>query len=294
MSEHDPGAVTRRLASLLSADELFARLGDPDLVVLDATVVRSPQGTPSVEAGAARWEQSHIPGSRHADLVVGLSDPAARFGFTNPGPQRIAEGLAELGAGPATRLVVYDDEDRSMWATRVWWLAHSIGLTDIFVLDGGWQAWTRAGLPVESGPRAARPAPAPITPRPTEVFIGTREVLAGLAGDTCGGLLCALDPEIFSGAAGDYPRRGHIPGAANVPARSLVRQDRTFHDPGTLADLLTAYRDADPVDVYCGGGISATVVAFALANLGWPRVRVYDGSLEEWAADPALPLETGS
>ena len=44
---------------------------------------------------------------------------------------------------------------------------------------------------------------------------------------------------------------------------------------------------------YCGGGISATLDAFALTLLGERDVAVYDGSMGEWTADPASPLERG-
>jgi thiosulfate/3-mercaptopyruvate sulfurtransferase len=47
------------------------------------------------------------------------------------------------------------------------------------------------------------------------------------------------------------------------------------------------------VIAYCGGGIAATSVALVLAALGYDRVKVYDNSLTEWAADPALPMQTG-
>ena len=46
--------------------------------------------------------------------------------------------------------------------------------------------------------------------------------------------------------------------------------------------------------VYCGGGIAATLDAFVLtAMLGHRNVSVYDNSMQEWANDPALPMETG-
>jgi thiosulfate/3-mercaptopyruvate sulfurtransferase len=48
-----------------------------------------------------------------------------------------------------------------------------------------------------------------------------------------------------------------------------------------------------PVIAYCGGGISATIDIFALSLLGIDDVLLYDGSLTEWSADPALPLEVG-
>ncbi|MGJ3561308.1 rhodanese-like domain-containing protein [Streptomyces sp. INA 01156] len=50
--------------------------------------------------------------------------------------------------------------------------------------------------------------------------------------------------------------------------------------------------ESKKVITYCGSGIAATGLAFQLALLGRPDVAIYDGSLTEWAADPALPLET--
>ena len=47
---------------------------------------------------------------------------------------------------------------------------------------------------------------------------------------------------------------------------------------------------AEPVITYCGGGIAASVVFFALRLLGHHHVALYDNSLLEWSADPARPM----
>lgn len=47
------------------------------------------------------------------------------------------------------------------------------------------------------------------------------------------------------------------------------------------------------VIAYCGGGIAASALAFNLLRAGWTDIAVYDGSLDEWGRDPALPMETG-
>ena len=52
-------------------------------------------------------------------------------------------------------------------------------------------------------------------------------------------------------------------------------------------------RTADRIITYCGGGISATVDAFALKLIGYDNVAVYDGSMSDWVRDPNLPLVTG-
>ena len=90
-----------------------------------------------------------------------------------------------------------------------------------------------------------------------------------------------------------YGREGHIPGASNVPVTSLVNEDGLYRKNEELAQLLAGDRDARTI-TYCGGGVAASSVAFSLARLGFTDVAVYMGSLQEWAADPANPLETST
>jgi thiosulfate/3-mercaptopyruvate sulfurtransferase len=50
---------------------------------------------------------------------------------------------------------------------------------------------------------------------------------------------------------------------------------------------------ARPVVASCGSGVTAGIIALALAILGRSDAAVYDGSWSEWGADPRLPIETG-
>jgi thiosulfate/3-mercaptopyruvate sulfurtransferase len=114
------------------------------------------------------------------------------------------------------------------------------------------------------------------------------------AGPAC--LLNALSPAVFRGEENRYGRAGRIPGSVNVYAHSIV-------DPATHrllpADALRERFAAvgalggERVVAYCGGGISATLDAFALTLLGADDVAVYDGSMAEWISDPARPLDRG-
>ena len=109
-------------------------------------------------------------------------------------------------------------------------------------------------------------------------------------------MLNALSAAQHRGApdAVHYGRPGRIAGSVNVPAAHLMAKDGTFRSRDELQQTFSAagVTPERRVVAYCGGGIAATADAFALTMLGYRDVAVYDNSLSEWAADPALPMET--
>ncbi|MDH3778462.1 MAG: rhodanese-like domain-containing protein, partial [Gammaproteobacteria bacterium] len=66
-----------------------------------------------------------------------------------------------------------------------------------------------------------------------------------------------------------------------------------FRSNDELVALIESDRNARSI-TYCGGGISASANAFILTRLGFTDVAVYTASLQEWAADPANPMEIAS
>lgn len=278
---------------LVSTDWLADHLDDPDLRLLDATIFLSPPAREGEEwqvvTGAQAHAAGHIPGARYADLLNDLSQPEGRF--TRPDAGAFAAAAERLGIGDGTKVVVYD-RAAAMWAARVWWLLRSFGFDDVAVLDGGFTAWEAEGRPVTSEPTGPAPAATfTATDRP-ELVADRDEVLAVVEnGGAC--LVNALGAEDFTATETDrYPRPGRIPGSLNVPAVGLLGDDGRFLPAETLrerfADVLA--RPGRKV-TYCGGGIAATSDALVLELLGERDVAVYDNSMAEWTADPALPLE---
>src|SRR5690606_29100996 len=121
-------------------------------------------------------------------------------------------------------------------------------------------------------------------------LLADRDAVAAAIDDDKVVLVNALDPATFRGETKSYARPGHIPSSVNIPFEDLVAEDGRFRDAGEVRDL---FSDAGTLDegkrvvTYCGGGIAATRVAFDLARLGRPDIAVYDGSLNEWTADPS-------
>jgi thiosulfate/3-mercaptopyruvate sulfurtransferase len=286
---YDPG-----VEPLVDTAWLADRLGDPALRVLECTVFldRGPDDAITVRSGRADWLSGHIPGSAFADLVVDLSDPNGLYRFTMPTAERFATAMEELGVGENTQVVLYD-RSTAMWATRVWWMLRAFGFDEAAVLDGGWQAWTEAGGAVSRDDAPRRPA-ARFVARPRPALIAAKEdVVAALdSEETC--IVNALPETQHRGEDRGYPRRGHIPGALNVPARRLLDPGtQRFLPPVELATQLSPLLAKPRVITYCGGGIAATADAFVLTLLGHRDVAVYDGSLLEWSSDPSLPLVVG-
>nr|WP_321985174.1 NtaA/DmoA family FMN-dependent monooxygenase [uncultured Lichenicoccus sp.] len=274
---------------LVDADWLAVRLDKPGLVVLDATVPYGLSG-PDGALGLERWREGHIPGARYAELAGALSDPAAPFAFAFPPVEDLRQALEALGVGDGTAVLIYDDF-LNMWATRIWWMLRAIGFDNAAVLDGGWSAWKAGGHPVQSGPLdpATRGRLSPADLRPS--FTGRDAVLAHVAGQPSDeALVCALPTEYFTGAVPVGGRGGHIPGSLNIPASTMLDDQGRFLPESLLRDRLAVLAGKSQVILYCGGGISATILAFALGLIGRDDPLVYDGSLEDWNADPDRPL----
>lgn len=281
---------------LIQAGELHEVLADPVLLILDATVeLAAPRfdGDYSVRSGYEGWLQGHIPGALHADLYAALSDPNATFSFALPSAQALATALGALGVSDQRRIVIYDRND-GFWAARLWWVLRSVGL-HAQVLDGGFKAWQRAGLPEEGGPVVAQSVTWQTGYR-DGFWIDRAGVQAVLADERPGTLVCALSAGLFDGSAVTrYARRGHIPGSLNLPARTLFDEQGRYLEGDALREVLDPLLASEkPLILYCGGGISAAAQALALTLAGRSDVFIYDGSLQEWAADPRLPMTTGA
>jgi thiosulfate/3-mercaptopyruvate sulfurtransferase len=289
----------------ISVSELADSLdSDRPPVVLDASLeLHSPRfdGDYRKDNGRPLWLAAHIPGSHHVDVATRFSDTTAALHYAHPQPQQIADELARLGIAADREVVVYDSTG-TMWAARLWYLLRWIGVR-VRVLDGGLRAWQAGGQPVAAGEEAdAAPVDRWTATVARKAWV-SRQELEERAENDSRPLVCSLPAGSFSGADPTrYSRRGHIPGSVNVSSRDLFKSDGTLK---SRVEVILAY-DAAGVDakavgaagteevlLYCGGGISASAGALTLAAVGVKAVRIYDGSLEEWSADPALPLEVG-
>jgi len=279
--------------SLVTTEWLANHLGSPDLRILDCTVIfERHDGELEVRSGREAWLAGHIPGSGFVDLLTEISDQSSIHRFMMPPREEFIAALGARGVGDGVRVVLYD-RDRNVWAARVWWMLKDYGFENAAVLDGGWAKWTIEGRESSTGPAPDHATVGFVDRGTADLLVGKEVVIDALeSAGTC--IVNALSPAQHNGENDDYERRGHIPGAINVPASDLVDPvTHAYLAPEELVARTAAVRGAgaDRVIVYCGGGISAASGAFVLARLGYREVAIYDGSMSEWAADPSLPLE---
>jgi len=284
--------------SLITTEQLAAMLGRADLRVFDCTTYLEPAAEGSNEPyrvvpGRHTFEAGHVPGADFLDLQAEFSDRNTHLRFMMPAVPELEQAFGRHGVDNKSTVVLYSI-GTMMWATRAWWMLRALGFAAL-VLDGGLDKWKAEGRPLESGAPKGYPAATFVAKPVPGMFVGKNDVLQKLnAPDTV--IVNALGPQFHRGLEPSrYGRPGRIPGSVNVSAATLV-------DPATKA--LTSLADAEKkfaqqgvtrdknIVCYCGGGISATLDLFALAQLGYDKLTLYDASMGEWARDPNLPIET--
>lgn len=276
---------------LISAKWLMDNLSAPDLRVIDATWYAPFTNPP--ETGRDAYMRAHIPDAVHFDIDQ-ITDPDSTLAHTIPPAHVFSSRVRKLGLGDGNRLIVYD-QNGFFAAARVWWMFRTMGFSDIFVLDGGLQAWTDAGGETDDIPPVA--VERHLTPRVRADLLKTKEQIAAMLDKPHPKIIDARPAGRFTGEMPE-PRSslpsGHIPGSVNIPGGALSK-DGYMASPEELNDLFSAQgiNPTDPIIASCGSGVTAAITALALATLGNEHVAVYDGSWTEWALDGNLPIATG-
>lgn len=282
--------MTEAFNSLVSSQWLAQHLDAPDLFVLDASRHLPAAGRDP----RAEFEASHIPGARFLDLAS-LTDTTSSVPAALSRPDQVAQALADLGVNTNARIVLYDDSGLKTSA-RSWFALTQCGVANVAILDGGLGKWRDEGRALESGFVNYASV------EPTQLHAPTRvatkaDMLANIESGP-EQVLDARSPDRVFGSGIDPVhggQNGRIPGALNLPFGQVSEADGTFKSAeGLRAVFKAAGVDLTrPLVTTCGSGITASVLLFAAHLAGKDDVRLYDGSWQEWEADPDTPKEQG-
>ena len=282
------GRIRHHPEYVVSTAWLAAHLQSPKVVVLQ------------VGASDEAYRAGHVPGA----LFLPLSAVATVVGGVAnefPSAEQLSATIRDLGVGNFARIVIYGD-DPGLFAARAWAALDLLGLSSrAAILDGGLARWKAEHRGVETAARTPQPklfasrwrADRVVAAAWVREHIGDRSVL----------FLDARSPDHFAGSESDL-RSGHLPGARNLywMTQLVSADDPTLRPMHYLHEELWKPTGADrpgvrTIVVYCRTGMQASHDYFVARYIGYPDVRLYDGSMSEWATlTPAAdyPVERGS
>ena len=227
---------------------------------------------------AHEFAVGHVPGALSLDVealratVDGVEGQVAA-------PEAVEAALRAAGVRRGARLVVLGAAVQPEPARVVWTLQHH-GHGAVHLLQGGWTAWSGFGE------RSTEVGPAP----PGDLVVGAPS--GALRVDAAWVVAHLEDPAValVDARSADEFAAGHIPGARNVDWHANV-VDGHLLGREELAQLYEGLDPGSTVVTYCKSGMRASLSYLVLRELGFADVRLYDGSWNEWGAQPSFPQE---
>lgn len=278
---------------LVTAAQLAGHLNDPAYVIFDC---RHDLG--DTAKGARLYAEGHVAGAHFASVDADLSGAKTGKNGRHPLPSAAAFAafLARHGVTDTTTIVGYDDAG-GMYAARLWWMARWIGLSNVSILDGGWQKWVAEGWPVSAVAPPKPAMPSGLVAKPDNTKLWTADEVLARIGKSDSAIIDARAAERYRGDVEPIdPVAGHIPGALNRFYKTNLKSDLTLRPAAELrsefAALLGARRPEN-VGHQCGSGITACANIFAMEYAGLTGSKLYGGSWSEWVSDPTRPVAKG-
>ena len=267
-------------ATKVTTTWLDLHLNDAKLVLVDM-------------ADEVQYQRFHLPGAVHLPYAA-LNNTNQRGVSYSIGRKKLIMLLGLLGANSDSQIVIYDDLG-GLNASRLYWELERLGHQHLALLDGGLVKWILEGRKVTN----IRVQPGGTSYQPAEYEgIANLASLAEIRRLPADAVL--LDVRTQKEYVGDprQPRSGHIPGARWWPWDNTVAFTDDFRLKPTedlkrqLQALGVSAADS-PVYLYCHTGHRASQTYYALRQLGFSKVKIYDGSMAEYSQHKELPLKTG-
>jgi thiosulfate/3-mercaptopyruvate sulfurtransferase len=249
-----------------------------------------------VDVDTAAYDEGHIPGAVAWNWTSQLSDGVRRDIVSR---EDLSKLLSDAGIGPQTKIILYGDNN-NWFAAWAYWQLRLFGVEDVKLLNGGRKLWLAQGRPTTTDVPSYAPTGIEVATADFSHRAFRDDVLKQI--DSSGALVDVRSPAEYSGellAPAALPqegaqRGGHVPGAANIPWATAVREDGTFKDADELRDLYATKGITEDKDIiaYCRIGERSSHTWFVLHELlGFDRVRNYDGSWTEYGSLVGVPIE---
>ncbi len=278
-------------AAFLFADGQFAivspqwvteHASDPDIIILDVRI--DPHD----------YFIGHVPGA------VNMADTTMRGPRDGLPAQYLpikqqAELLQRAGVQNGKSVVLYSDGQNVLGATMVAYVLERIGHPNVMIVDGGWSAYRSKETPIQQYP-VVKPGKLPL--KESKGISVNLEQMKGIVGNSKYTIIDARPDKAYTGEIATWMRNGHIPGAINIDWHTLM-DEKNAHKFKSVEEMQAVYdksgvKKTDDIILYCGTSREASLEYAVMKHvLGYPNVRLYEGSWTEWCSHPELPMETG-
>ena len=271
---------------LVSTDWVADNLDNANVVLIE------------VDVDTSAYDEGHPPGAVAWNWTSQLQDQVSRDVASR---EVIADLLHSAGANDDSQIVLFGDNN-NWFAAYALWMLELYGVTNTALMDGGRVKWLAEGRATTTDAPAAGSGSIAVAERDETLRSRLTDVLAHV--EAGGQLVDVRSPDEFNGVIMAPPglpetaqRKGHVPGASNIPWATAVAEDGTFKSADELSDIYQAQgiTGDQSVIAYCRIGERSSHSWFALRYLlGIDDTSNYDGSWTEYGSVVGVPIDNPS